>query len=1653
MLTTIVWSNRGSASFDSDGFGSLFGTDAALARSIVDRAIDDWEAVIDDFNFDGRANSYDLVVQTGELDAVAIGGPSSVDGDGKPFAGGVTIDTDTTHYLDPTVDDDSEFTNFVWRFAAFGSVTGVDLYTTLVHEIGHAVGVLTGGSLAINDFVSNSGVDDPNSDDSGNLLLMNVPGGTQATFTASDPGHLWEGPPTPETGALPAHPNDLMNPGRALPGNQRFLITDLDAGILRDAYGYSVTMPSQVNTFYADLNTTTGQLIVRGDVGGSDDNIIVRRNGTFLEVLVNGTFETFTIADISSLIVNGLDGEDTIQIESLPAGFSTTVNGGNGDDAVHVGGGDYDNNIVQAITVNGGMGTDWVIFEDSDDLNGADNYVINATTISKTGSPTATFLSTEELVLHANPQSNFVNVESTAASTNYVINGDAGNDTLQLSSVAHDLSALDGGLVFHGQAGTDRTLINDFATTAGFTYTIDADAFGPTTFTRNLVGDHTIHSTERFELRSGSGSSTFNFEGTESTTEWDLFAGAGNDVLRLSPTAGLLGRLNGTIDFVGEGGTDTIELFNTASTQAGLNVFDLGIVNPGEGADIEYDLIEGITFRDGAGNGTYQIIATATSVPLAIHSGAGNDTFVLSHAAMNLDNIDGNITLAGEADLDSVILHDESNGFADTYTLTSTTFDRSAFPLVSHSGMEVVTLHGGSSDNTFNIQSNAAATQTTINTRGGEDRVVIGGTTGDVTNVQGDVFVNGQFDTDSLVYYDVFSGLDSTYTLTSNTLTRSGSGIVHYSTIDEVIFNAGFGDDAIDVQSSVAGVPLTINAGSGDDTITLGANLGHINTLNGAITVNGQGNSDTLVVDDTSNALSDDFTITDTIFTRSFSAIVTYATIEGLEVFAGTSNNAVNIESTAAGTPVTVHGGDGDDTFTLSPTAGNMATLQGAVSLLGGADDDILIADDTSNLNSDSFTITPNTLARSSSATVAYDTFEDLTLNAGPGDNEILVMGTAVGAPLLINAANGNDLLNVIGAISSPITYFAGFDAGPPGNRLRVEGDGTIDGAYTPATGTPGVGTVEIGGHAVNYFGLSTLFGGGPLEVKGFDTFTVVTPGSEDNILVDSPASNVNRLTGTSGGHLFDPLTFFSITNVVIDTGASDASDPDDVVTIESPGLVSAGLADFRVAMGPGQNTLNINGGLYTLREDAALDSDNLAINVTGSGTELVIDATQHLRSLSIGAGALARMTAGGDKVLVTPLLDVAGGATPSGTFDLHDNGLVINYDDLDPSPLTTHQAQMDHARDQNAPVLWTGTGITSSLAIASPSTTFVILSEATTDFGSGSGSFFGEAIVAGDEAVLIRAESTAPPALIFGRQVFYNDSFFDGDDPAANSADDGAIDPDKTALLPGQTASFANYVNYTQGINGLIVDVYQPAKTPELADFQFHDMGRDGTSESVAPPPDIFTVRPGEGVNGSDRVTLIWDTSGGIVFDTTWLRVTVGMPLGLSAPDVFYFGSAPGEGSGGEFAQIDPADELGARNNTHGFGNPATVNDPWDYNKDRFVDPADQLFARNHGTGFLTRLVLFTAPAIAPLAIGNNGPDTSAALPPMAAGHTDDQPELPADAQLCRASDGLHAAVTDARIWSEQDDAPADLLGDTPRSVMDAVFEELDGWLAWDVL
>src|SRR5207248_5029700 len=134
-----------------------------------------------------------------------------------------------------------------------------------------------------------------------------------------------------------------------------------------------------------------------------------------------------------------------------------------------------------------------------------------------------------------------------------------------------------------------------------------------------------------------------------------------------------------------------------------------------------------------------------------------------------------------------------------------------------------------------------------------------------------------------------------------------------------------------------------------------------------------------------------------------------------------------------------------------------------------------------------------------------------------------------------------------------------------------------------------------------------------------------------------------------------------------------------------------------------------------------------------------------------------------------------------------------------------------------------------------------------------------------------------------------------------------------KHALLPGQTATFANYTSYSKGINGIIVDIAGlPSGGASLSADDFIFKGGNDNNPSAwpaAPAPAAVTVRPGP--SGASRIDITWPDG---AIQKQWLQVTVKADAntGLATADVFYFGNAVGDaGNHSSDAQVTAQAEL----------------------------------------------------------------------------------------------------------------------------------------------
>ncbi|MCY2974954.1 MAG: hypothetical protein NTW52_09855, partial [Planctomycetota bacterium] len=133
--------------------------------------------------------------------------------------------------------------------------------------------------------------------------------------------------------------------------------------------------------------------------------------------------------------------------------------------------------------------------------------------------------------------------------------------------------------------------------------------------------------------------------------------------------------------------------------------------------------------------------------------------------------------------------------------------------------------------------------------------------------------------------------------------------------------------------------------------------------------------------------------------------------------------------------------------------------------------------------------------------------------------------------------------------------------------------------------------------------------------------------------------------------------------------------------------------------------------------------------------------------------------------------------------------------------------------------------------------------------------------------------------ASIVGRNVFYNNAGAAFGTNGANATNPLvnpvlAIDPTKSALLPGGTATVANFTNYSRGINGLVIDFTNPANLSAIdaTSFQFAAWsdftGTTPNFVTITPAVTVSTFATG-GQGGSSRVKL---TFADRAIENSWL-------------------------------------------------------------------------------------------------------------------------------------------------------------------------------------
>ncbi|MEL6107744.1 MAG: hypothetical protein AAFU85_17090, partial [Planctomycetota bacterium] len=697
------------------------------------------------------------------------------------------------------------------------------------------------------------------------------------------------------------------------------------------------------------IDSTLGELV---DFINPTNSLTVN-TGTGVDVFTLSTLDSMTA--FPSLTINGGDAADILNIEALPAAITAELNGGAENDTFNIGSGTLDAilgdiNILgggsvaalgdtESITAKGVTVTAMVssgdILNIDDSASALNNtYAVGAGTIQRTAviaSGTITH-NVQETNVVTGTGDDIVLVATTTQEATTNIDTGAGADTVTVTTTGNDsIARID--------TGADNDTVN-ITTTGAMSATDITTAAGDDDVNVTTTGDSSGLSVDtgiEIDLVSllatgasavtavtlGDGADVANIQSTAAASVTDLFAGAGNDTINISSDAdgdristsgdpagnldGILGEICvfGEVNDAAPDNTTTITAKGTDVTVTIARGDELNISDEASVADNDYTLTDLSFERVGAAAISYETIES-----LNLETGSGNDTVEVTTIALARTTL---------------------NAFAGTDTVNIT--DTAA--------ASILIVDTGTDSDVVNVTDTGTGSATTIATAAGDDDVNVT-TTGDSSGLS----------------------IDTGADIDLVNLFATGASAVTAITL-------GDGADVANIQSTAAGSVTDLFAGAGNDTInissdadgdrisTSGDPAGNLDGILGEICVFGEANEaapdntttitakatdvtvtivrgDELNISDEASVTDNDYTLTDVSFERVGAAVISYETVESLNLETGGGNDTVQVTTTAlARTTLTTFAGT--DTVNITDTA--------AASILivdTGADSDVV---------------------------------------------------------------------------------------------------------------------------------------------------------------------------------------------------------------------------------------------------------------------------------------------------------------------------------------------------------------------------------------------------------------------------------------------------------------------------------------------------------------------------------------------------------------------------------------------------------------------------------------------------------------------------------------------------------------------------------------
>jgi Ca2+-binding RTX toxin-like protein len=610
-----------------------------------------------------------------------------------------------------------------------------------------------------------------------------------------------------------------------------------------------------------------------------------------------------------------------------------------------------------------------------------------------------------------------------------------------------------------------------------------------------------------------------------------------------------------------------------------------------------------------------------------------------------------------------------------------------------------ITLHPDA-NSTVELYGNPLNSPTTVKS-GGNETITVGN--GILDAILSSLNINS--DPDTLVINDQSETNPEMYTLTSNSLTRTGSAPIMFSGLSSLTINGGSGGNVIDVLSTAVGTSTRIKS-QGNDTVDIGNPADGVGDIQGSVTVTNNpavGYTDLIVDDSAYNrgywwTVLSESSITTQVRTDSgnpvqvapinynqgdlrslalllgsspgpYANLATVAntptsgvpgglmtTITTGTPTAGPTSDQVFVGATTGALTVNLKGGYGQEGVSVGAFTRTLDPIQGAVTVNSpsGFGTNVAVFDDASTVGQHYVVTNDTVMGRSGLPVITYHLNNALQLFASAGVNTIDVKSTSV-ATVIVFGISGHDVLNV-GDSSTTLNGITGgylaIHAVNPGNQVNLNDQGDPNTRTYSFIALPGnlPTLVRSGSPALVFTGpLQTLALNGSSGVGDIYNVQYI---QAPVFIHNHPSDVVNVGNAGSVQQILGPLSVDAANTMIVD----DSADPTPQTFHVSPTSIT-GLAPAAINYGPGVANLTIDGGyggnLIGVLDTAA--GTNTTLN-TGNGVDTTyVFATTGPLAVNTQQGGVTPGFHGFENVFV------GGPAGSAGTLDTIQGPLTIN--------------------------------------------------------------------------------------------------------------------------------------------------------------------------------------------------------------------------------------------------------------------------------------------------------------------------------------------------------------------------------------------------------